>query len=522
MGCQEVVRALARASPARLGSSVAWHRMVSAAAAAVVTRRGPLLVRLSEEEEAGGEAWSSSVVTLTDSELVVERGSERRALLLTVDQYCGDCSQRPNAFLLSDLVDTVYLCAETAEAKRIWMVALAGALRRLGTRKALLAAEEREHGPVHGAPQEDEPPGAGAFVRSAEPPSEAAVRLERASAQLAAAERLLALCTAMREESVVRAGRAAAAAARHSASAERERAERARTEREAELARRRAEEADRARERAARLEEERRRDAEQQAAMRAVREERARAEARAAEELIAQKNAQAAKRRSLELAAKPLKKLPSNLPSLDVDEGAQEQPPPPPPVQPASPRAGKPVTAASKPTEPLKPSPVSPSKPPLAPAPHSPQPQHQQPASGISSKVKLWSDKTSEFQNKQAENPFSGKTGATSPNNRPSQRDEDYGKAKPGSKTEERAIAAQKWVEVEVDKLCAEIRKIGRPDPSGRVLVEFGKLFLHYEKISDTLVGIMMRAKKRGRIEYAGDMLFQSKDDAVIVTLLSG
>ncbi len=497
--------------------------MAGGAGAAVAQRRGPLLLKLSEDEEAGGEAWSSGEVTLTDSELVIERGSERRALLLTVDHYCGDCSQRANAFLLSDLVDTVFLCAETAEGKRIWMVALAGALRRLGTRKALLAAEEREHGPVQGSPHEDEPPGLGAaLARPAEPPSEAALRLERASAQLAAAERLLALCAAMREESVGRAGRAAAAAARHSASAERERAERARAEREAEQARRHAEEAERARERGARLEEERRRDAEQQAAMRAVREERARAEARAAEELIAQKNAQA-KRRSLEQAAKPpLKKLPSKLP-VDVEESAQGLPLPP---QPASPRAGKPAAApaASKPAEPPKPASASPSKPPpqapqaQAQAPLSPQPP--QPASGISSKVKLWSDKTNELQQQQAENPFSGKAGVTWPNNRPSQRDEDYGKAKPGSKTEERAIAAQKWVEVEVDKICAEIRKIGRPDASGRVLVEFKKLFLHYENISDTLVGILLRARKRGRIEYVGDMLFQGKDDAVIITLL--
>jgi hypothetical protein len=500
--------------------------MAGGAAAAVAQRRGPLLVRLSEDDEAGGEAWCSGEVTLTDSELVMERGSERRALLLTVDHYCGDCSQRANAFLLSDLVDTVYLCAETAEGKRIWMVALAGALRRLGTRKALLAAEEREHGPVQGSPHEDEPPGSGAApARVAEPPSEAALRLERASAQLAAAERLLALCAAMREESVGRAGRAAAAAARHSASAERERAERARAEREAEQARRRAEEAERARERGARLEEERRRDAEQQAAMRAVREERARAEARAAEELIAQKNAQEAKRRSLEQVAKPpLKRLPSKLP-VEVEESAQGLPPPLSP-QPASPRAGTRAAApaASKPAELPKAASASPSKPPpqapLSPQPQ--QPQQAQPASGISSKVKLWSDKTKEFQNTQAENPFSGKAGATSPNNRPSQRDEDYGKAKPGSKTEERAIAAQKWVEIEVDKICAEIRKIGRPDASGRVLVEFKKLFLHYENISDTLVGILLRARKRGRIEYVGDMLFQGKDDAVIITLLPG
>ena len=46
-------------------------------------------------------------------------------------------------------------------------------------------------------------------------------------------------------------------------------------------------------------------------------------------------------------------------------------------------------------------------------------------------------------------------------------------------------------------------------------MIEFGPLFYAYQDISDTLVGIMMRAKKYGLIKYKGDMLFQGQDDAV-------
>jgi hypothetical protein len=35
--------------------------------------------------------------------------------------------------------------------------------------------------------------------------------------------------------------------------------------------------------------------------------------------------------------------------------------------------------------------------------------------------------------------------------------------------------------------------------------IKFGALFIAYQDISDTLVGILMRAKKRRRIVYEGE-----------------
>ena len=64
------------------------------------------------------------------------------------------------------------------------------------------------------------------------------------------------------------------------------------------------------------------------------------------------------------------------------------------------------------------------------------------------------------------------------------------------------------------------LREIGRSDTQGRTFTTFGELFIAYQDISDTLVGIMMRAKKRGRLDYEGDMLFQGLNDGVIITIL--
>ena len=68
----------------------------------------------------------------------------------------------------------------------------------------------------------------------------------------------------------------------------------------------------------------------------------------------------------------------------------------------------------------------------------------------------------------------------------------------------ERAVKASDWVAQEIDKLVGVIRRIGKTKPNGQVYVCFGQLFHTYQDISDTLVGIMMRAKKRKLIDYPG------------------
>ncbi len=89
--------------------------------------------------------------------------------------------------------------------------------------------------------------------------------------------------------------------------------------------------------------------------------------------------------------------------------------------------------------------------------------------------------------------------------------------------SDQRAVKAQEWVEKEVDKLMTNIVALAkRNQSSGKCEVTFGELFYTYQDISDTLVGIMVRAKKRGLIEYEGQgghMLFQGRHDNVVVTV---
>ena len=78
----------------------------------------------------------------------------------------------------------------------------------------------------------------------------------------------------------------------------------------------------------------------------------------------------------------------------------------------------------------------------------------------------------------------------------PPKGDPAYGTAPEGSLSDERAKKAAAWVEKEVDKLCTEITSLGVKQ-GNHVTVTFGELFHHYQDVSDTLVGILARAKKR-------------------------
>lgn len=136
---------------------------------------------------------------------------------------------------------------------------------------------------------------------------------------------------------------------------------------------------------------------------------------------------------------------------------------------------------------------------------------------GIASRLMAWNQKIEEREAKQASNVFSAKH---QQGPKIVKSDSNYGKAQAGSKTEQRAREAADWVEKEVNKLVGEIEKIGYKNESGLTEVTFGVLFKHYEDVSDSLVGIMMRAKKRKRIKYDGDMLFQGQDDAKKIVVL--
>ncbi|XP_051991971.1 actin-binding Rho-activating protein-like [Xyrauchen texanus] len=98
--------------------------------------------------------------------------------------------------------------------------------------------------------------------------------------------------------------------------------------------------------------------------------------------------------------------------------------------------------------------------------------------------------------------------------------EEGYGRPKEGSKTAERAKRAEAHIHHEIDDMCYIIRTMADPDPDSYTRVTFGELFDRYVRISDKVVGILMRARKHRKVDFEGEMLWQGQDDGVIITLL--
>lgn len=132
-----------------------------------------------------------------------------------------------------------------------------------------------------------------------------------------------------------------------------------------------------------------------------------------------------------------------------------------------------------------------------------------------------WQDWASEHSQNQKLNPFSEYFDHDYSMSLRLQKGQDgYGRPKEGSKTAERAQRAQRHIHREMDHMCFVIRTMAEPDPDGKTRVTFGQLFDRYVRISDKVVGILMRARKHGKVAFEGEMLWQGRDDGVIITLL--
>ncbi|KAM8914892.1 actin-binding Rho-activating protein isoform 1-T2 [Spinachia spinachia] len=97
--------------------------------------------------------------------------------------------------------------------------------------------------------------------------------------------------------------------------------------------------------------------------------------------------------------------------------------------------------------------------------------------------------------------------------------DDGYGRPKDGSKTAERGDRAQKHVHREMEEMVWIIRDMGIKDKEGRTVISFGRLFDRYVKISDKVVGIVLRCRKHKMLDFEGEMLWKGQDDDVIITL---
>jgi len=141
------------------------------------------------------------------------------------------------------------------------------------------------------------------------------------------------------------------------------------------------------------------------------------------------------------------------------------------------------------------------------------------PSARTANLTRAWERKVEAATTETRSNPFSQGFDASAPRLRKG--DAEYGRARKGSLTEARAAAALAWVEQEIQKLVRVIKAHGSLDESGQCTISFGELFALYATISDTLVGILMRARKRRQVGFEADMLFQGVHDHVPITLLS-
>jgi len=159
------------------------------------------------------------------------------------------------------------------------------------------------------------------------------------------------------------------------------------------------------------------------------------------------------------------------------------------------------------------------SSPPLPPKPASASPAQSKEEPPIRSVKSHWENFGKKHQEAQSSNVFSGAYDPTKARHlKPG--DPGYGRPPEGSQSEARAAKASDWVDNEIDKLIKVITDNGKSGTDGKVSITFGQLFILYQDISDSLVGIMMRAKKRSRLRYEGDMLWQGVHDAVGITVL--
>merc|ERR1711990_940603 len=94
-----------------------------------------------------------------------------------------------------------------------------------------------------------------------------------------------------------------------------------------------------------------------------------------------------------------------------------------------------------------------------------------------------------------------------------------YGKAKKGSAQAKRLAKANQWVKDQIVQLIGVIKDIGQTNQDGMSQVTFGVLFVAYETISDTLVGILQRSKKYNLLSFQGEMLWQGASDQIMITL---
>lgn len=98
--------------------------------------------------------------------------------------------------------------------------------------------------------------------------------------------------------------------------------------------------------------------------------------------------------------------------------------------------------------------------------------------------------------------------------------DDKYGRPVEGTLTEYRGHKAKNFIAGNIIECCETIRSLGVPKCDGTYEVTFGTLFKAYERINDKVVGLLVRARRHGLVDFPGEMLYQRQDDDVIIKLI--
>ncbi|OTF82610.1 Costars domain containing protein [Euroglyphus maynei] len=141
----------------------------------------------------------------------------------------------------------------------------------------------------------------------------------------------------------------------------------------------------------------------------------------------------------------------------------------------------------------------------------------------LNSRINMFQEKAEKHKEKQKLNPFSGSFDAVaSAKQKLNKEDPNYGKPVEGSKTEQRGKQASQLIANEIKLLMEIIQKHGtvNEESSGKeVTIKFKELFELYKVISSKIVGLLLRARKHGLVRFEGEMLYQGRDDNVIITM---
>ncbi|CAK8687118.1 unnamed protein product [Clavelina lepadiformis] len=136
---------------------------------------------------------------------------------------------------------------------------------------------------------------------------------------------------------------------------------------------------------------------------------------------------------------------------------------------------------------------------------------------GVSFLAERWNIKAENFIQQQKTNPFSGRYDGNE-RLRWIKGAKEY--AQPVGLTAERGAKAKRHISKDIEVLCHIIEIMGKPDDNGNICTTFGELFERYTKISNKVVGTLLRARKYNLVDFAGEMLWQRQDDDVVITLL--